>query len=94
MSELRDRIANAIRRAAYQHSYVPGPYLAGLYADSVIAELKLTESDNFTYEGRSAEKLGLTDDVEPWHGQATHDDTVDVTWVPQGTIDKWLGRAD
>lgn len=42
MSDLRDRIANAIRGAAYQHSYVPGPYLAGIYADAVIAELGLT----------------------------------------------------
>lgn len=49
MKALRDRIANAIRRAGYRHSYAPGPYLAGIYADAVIEELKLTPSDNFSY---------------------------------------------
>lgn len=41
---LRNRIAAAIRGAAADQVYwVPGPWLAGVYADAVIAELGLAE---------------------------------------------------
>lgn len=65
---LRDRIADAIRRAGYEHSYAPGPYLAGLYADAVIDALDLgipCASDGCRMRQiarRGAEKLGLTGD--------------------------------
>lgn len=40
MMSLRDRIAEAIRRAAASQTYwVPGPYVAQVYADAVIEEL-------------------------------------------------------
>lgn len=42
MSDLRTRIAKAIREAAAQQTYwVPGPILSGVYADAVIRELGL-----------------------------------------------------
>lgn len=43
-SNLRTRIATAIRKAAHDtgSSYPPGPHVAGIYADAVINELRLS----------------------------------------------------
>jgi len=44
MSDLRTTIINAIRKSASVngHSYPPGPHVAGIYADAVIRELRLS----------------------------------------------------
>jgi hypothetical protein len=47
MTDLRERVANAIRRAAFGNSHcscVPGPHLAGIYADAAIAAMQTVES--------------------------------------------------
>lgn len=41
-SDLRDRVAAAIRRAAAEQTYwIPGPVLSKIYAEAVIDDLKL-----------------------------------------------------
>jgi len=40
VSTLRERIADAIRKGAYEQTYyVPGPIVAGVYADAVLARI-------------------------------------------------------
>jgi hypothetical protein len=46
MTDLRTTVANAIRRAAFRNSHcscVPGPYLAGIYADAAIDAMQAVD---------------------------------------------------
>ena len=62
-ADLRARIATAIRKAAHDtgSSYPPGPHVAGVYADAVIADLGLTRESPQLCDGGTRRHRYVTD---------------------------------